>query len=407
MLEVRTNNAFSGLLNRMDSRRYSYTYGQKVAPSVGVSLTMPVRPESWISKFELHPIFQMNLPEGKLKEFLRNSFAKTTPNFDELELLRITGDAQIGRLTYNADNQIKRNLSECSINEIIQYEGAEDLFTELLKMYATASGVSGVQPKVLVLSDTDQKLSSDHKVMVRGTTHIIKTWDNQYPELALNEHLCLSAARNAGLKTPHWQLSNNRKFLVVERFDISENGSYMGIEDFCVLQGKSVKAKYDSSFERAAKTVRQFSLPKKRQGDLKVLFKIFVLSVVLRNGDAHLKNFCILYNDPTLKRGWLSPTFDHVTTTAYLPNDIMALTLDGSKRWPTRKQLLEFGITRCDLAPIEAEQALEEVMDGISMTMTDFHFYKNENEVCCSIISKMQKEWEQGLSDLSRYTIVS
>lgn len=401
MLEVWTNNAFSGRLNRMDSRRFSYTYGEKLSPSVGVSLTMPVRPESWISAFELHPIFQMNLPEGKLKDFLRNSFVKTTPNFDDLELLRITGDAQIGRLAYKEGAQIKRNLSACSIKEILQYEGAEDLFAELLNMYGSASGVSGVQPKVLVLSDTDQKLSTDHKVLVRGTTHIIKTWDSQYPELALNEHLCLSAARNAGLRTPQWDLSNNRKFLAVERFDISEAGDYMGLEDFCVLQGKSVKAKYDSSFERTAKTVRQFSQPQKRQEDLKDLFKTFALSVVLRNGDAHLKNFCLLYDDPADRRGWFSPTFDHVTTTAYLPNDIMALTLGGSKRWPTRNRLLEFGVTQCDLGPAEAEQALEEVIDGISMTMTDFHFYRNESDACATLLAIMQKEWEQGLSDLS------
>jgi len=40
-----------------------------------VSLTMPQRNSSWTNK-KLHPIFEMNMPEGSLKDVIKNHFAK-------------------------------------------------------------------------------------------------------------------------------------------------------------------------------------------------------------------------------------------------------------------------------------------------------------------------------------------
>ena len=52
-----------------------------------VSVTMPVRLPSWNVQFGLPPIFEMNLPEGVLRERLRLAFAKATGTFDEFDLL--------------------------------------------------------------------------------------------------------------------------------------------------------------------------------------------------------------------------------------------------------------------------------------------------------------------------------
>ena len=43
----------------------------------------------------------------------------------------------------------------------------------------------------------------------------------------------------------------------------------------------------------------------------------------------------------------MAPTFDIVTTAAYLPNDTLALVLDGTKRWPDAKRLVRFARQRC------------------------------------------------------------
>ena len=50
------------------------TYRPDAAPDRFVSLTMPVRTESWVWDDPLHPVFQMNLPEGYLLQILQEQF---------------------------------------------------------------------------------------------------------------------------------------------------------------------------------------------------------------------------------------------------------------------------------------------------------------------------------------------
>lgn len=56
---------------------------------------------------------------------------------------------------------------------------------------------------------------------------------------------------------------------------------------------------------------------------------MIVINFLLKNGDAHLKNFGLLYDDINNIR--LVPAFDVVTTTLYIKSDIPALHLLGSK----------------------------------------------------------------------------
>ena len=62
---------------------------------------------------------------------------------------------------------------------------------------------------------------------------------------------------------------------------------------------------------------------------------------MLRNGDAHLKNFGVFYPYPAGPVS-LAPVYDVVTTAAYLRSDLPALTLEGSKKWWPRKTLEKF-----------------------------------------------------------------
>jgi len=59
------------------------------------------------------------------------------------------------------------------------------------------------------------------------------------------------------------------------------------------------------------------------------LFTLIALNCAIRNGDAHLKNFGVLY-DSVRGDAHLPPVYDLVTTTVYLPRDQMALTLNGT-----------------------------------------------------------------------------
>jgi serine/threonine-protein kinase HipA len=68
------------------------------------------------------------------------------------------------------------------------------------------------------------------------------------------------------------------------------------------------------------------------------LFTLIALNCALHNGDAHLKNFGIVYDD-VQGEARLAPVYDLVTTSAYLPKDSLALALNGATEWPSAKDL--------------------------------------------------------------------
>lgn len=184
-----------------------------------------------------------------------------------------------------------------SVKELIAYNGAEDLLRDLLDRFSSFSGISGVQPKVLI-KDTEPQYISDNKprVTVKGSTHIVKASDKtEYPDLAENEFFCMKVAKRAGLDVPNISLSENNVFLIVERFDLYETSEYIGFEDFCTLSGLGAKSKHDKSYEYLARQISSYVSPEFRSKSLEVLFRSIAVSSVLRNGDAHLKNFGVLY----------------------------------------------------------------------------------------------------------------
>ncbi|AZF17517.1 hypothetical protein C4J92_4060 [Pseudomonas sp. R3-18-08] len=54
---------------------YLFRYSDNAKADSAISLSMPVRAEEYRRR-DLHPIFQMNLPEGYVLEQLRNRLAK-------------------------------------------------------------------------------------------------------------------------------------------------------------------------------------------------------------------------------------------------------------------------------------------------------------------------------------------
>ena len=100
MIKVWTDGNESGLLDRSGDRGSTFLYLPDTVGTRAVSVTMPVRLASWGVHFGLAPIFEMNLPEGMLRERLRLAFAKATGTFDDFDLLAIVGRSQVGRIRY-------------------------------------------------------------------------------------------------------------------------------------------------------------------------------------------------------------------------------------------------------------------------------------------------------------------
>jgi len=332
-----------GDAGELTQERGQFLFGYGHAPaSASISLTMPVRKAQYAHAV-LHPIFQMNLPEGFLLEELQNRLAKIV-HLDPMMLLALSGgQAPIGRVQVQSEfvNPLAsaRGKGE-RLSEILAWDGTENLFAELVDKYIYRTGISGVQPKVLVPQTME---SASGKATLVTTDLIVKSGRQEYPGLAANEFLCMSIAKASGLAVPEFYLSKNQELFVMQRFDRTPDGTPMGFEDMAVLAGLSSRDKYKTSYSHVAKLVEAFVSGPNASSSLAALFDMVALSCVVGNGDAHLKNFGLLYSDPTSSDCTLAPAFDIVNTTAYIPEDVLALDLCGFKSFfAARQGLLDF-----------------------------------------------------------------
>ncbi len=402
MIKVWTDAAEAGLLDRHGERGSTFAYLPGMSAARAVSVTMPVRLESWSVPFGLPPIFEMNLPEGVLRERLRLAFAKATGTFDEFDLLSIVGRSQVGRIRYTGDQeQLHEEVPFQSVDEILERRRGGDLFRYLLEKFASFSGISGVQPKILVrdekafaeMEHTGSRLSQSYK----GATHIVKLWEpNEYPQLAANEYFCLRVARKCGLDVPPYRLAEDGMALVIDRFDLRMDGTYRGFEDFCVLNARRTDEKYRGSYETSVmKRFGQFANSTHVTEDMEKLFTLIALNCALRNGDAHLKNFGIVYDD-VQGEARLAPVYDLVTTSIYLPKDSLALTLNGSTKWPSAKELRKIGETRTGAAPARVRAILERIDEAIQETGKEVRSYIKHHPEFKELGQRMLQEWKEG-----------
>lgn len=394
-LNVCVGGQIVGTLGRGQDRADSvFSYREEASDKNAVSLTMPSRLETYGWEHGIHPVFEMNLPEGALRDELVRRFSKAVRGFDNFALLAIVGPFQLGRLSIANASRADRP-SETSLTDLLVHDGAEGLFEDLLQTYGQYSGVSGVQPKVLVRDST----AAIDRLTHQGSTHLVKAFRaDEYPQLATNEYFCMRAAQHCGLEVPKFELSEHGKFLVIERFDLSPTG-YLGFEDFCVLNGWSSKAKYDGSYEGAARQIKAFVSPALLNLALEAFFKIVALSAGLKNGDAHLKNFGVLYEDCGEESAIrLAPAYDIITTSVYIKNDSMALLLGGSKAWPKHKMLVRFGRTACNLTEARCNELLQQVANGMQVTMGEMAEYSAGHPAFAEMGAAMIEQWLAGMA---------
>ncbi|MDO6823329.1 type II toxin-antitoxin system HipA family toxin [Marinobacter sp. 1_MG-2023] len=348
-LSVRTGGFPSGKLFQ-EADDLVFRYSGTASPDQFVSLTMPVRRKDYIHP-RLHPVFEMHLPEGYLLSIIKKQFAKITET-DDFGLLRLLAPNVRGRVEYTRNEQSEK--SPLQLDTLLHSDNP-GLFEELVSRFALRSALSGVQPKVLA--------QLENKATLRLDDFIVKAWGPDYPALALNEYCCMLACQYAGIPVPEFYLSDDEALFIMKRFDLRDDGSALGFEDMCVLQAKQREDKYRGSYEQIAKTIKTFVSPENKQASLEQFFKMLVISNALQNGDAHLKNFGLVYESFTSAR--LAPAYDIVCTTAYIRQDIPALTLAGSKKWQTRKQLERFGVQACNLTASKASALYEECRQAL------------------------------------------
>jgi serine/threonine-protein kinase HipA len=378
----------AGILGAASGGAFVFTYLPDVPTDRFVSLTMPVRLESYVWTRGLHPFFLMNLPEGYQKDLLR---AKLGPHADvsDAGLLALTGNQTIGRVRVLPRGQPLTAIGDdLHLATLLASPGSRDRLLHYLQAGVTA-GVSGVMPKTLA-----------KKATVVVGDYLVKTGLVDLPALAVNEYLCLEVARKAGLDVPHAALSQDGEVLAVRRFDRTATGEWLGVEDFCALKGLDPVAKYRGSLEETAKLLSIY-VPHNRLDSALRFYKLALLNYALRNGDAHLKNFALTYTcaaDVTL-----APVYDVVTVTAYpdYASDLPALTLSGKKVWRSGKLLQQYGAVRLSLTASQMSICVEEVSTAIAETAPLVRRHADAYPAFREVGKRMLTAWEAGMLDIT------
>ena len=381
-LKVKVNSSSSGKL-LIENKEFIFTYNSENKGNF-ISLIMPVRKKPYLHS-QLHPIFEMHLPEGYLLSIIKKHFSKLIKT-DDYGLLTVMAPSIKGRLSYEFNKEEKVN--DLTLDDLL-HSTKDNLFDELVSRFALNSALSGVQPKVLARIENKATLKIDD--------YIVKSWGDDYKELAINEYYCMKIVKEAAVDVPEFFISDDEKLFIMKRFDVKDDGTYLGFEDMCVLMAKQRDNKYEGSYEQVAKVIKTFVSAQYKKDSLINFFKMIVINYILENGDGHLKNFGLIYNG--IDEIKLAPAYDVVCTTVYIKNDIPALLLLGSKKWWDKKFLNRFGIQSCDLTQKEINEIFSLCEKSISKVSKEIEIRlqkeKNENkiEILDKLLSKMKKDF--------------
>jgi len=392
----------SGAGQLLKASTYEFRYLEAAAEQPSVALLMPAAARLTWTDGDLFPPMDQNLPEGDLFMRIRALFPKQQTT--AMHMLALIGDNGIGRLGYRIPGaDAPQAAVPLSKEGLLGTAYSPQVFNDLVAAYlSTGAGIAGMQPKIMV---------PEVRVSVPIPTLIVKAASEAYPGLAANEYLCLRAANLAGIQTPVFDLSHDGQMLVLERFDAvakaDSSVERLGFEDIAALSGQRVRdtlsdRKYHGSYERIAGLLKQLQLP---QADLDRFFEQVAFSIMVRNGDAHLKNFGLLYRSAS--DIWLAPMFDVVTTAIYrytqyaggpeLEDRTLALKLFAGKHttkaYPTVQELLAFGAKVCNV------KAPAAVLQRLALGMRQaLHEAKADERIPRELLSRMREIWESGLA---------
>jgi len=381
MIEISLQNSLIATFTQ-DKNSYLIDY-KNFQIENSIALSVPNTKKFYTYEHRFPPYFETFIPEGYLYEIFKNILTKEHGTIDDYLIFSKLAPNIESRLHYSSDFS-QLNFDFLTVENILE-DDSSDTFDKLLHTFLDKNAISGVQPKTIALLKDKETLHVKE--------HIIKTWGNEYPNLAENEYFCLKACEYAGLTIPQIQLSKNRNFLLVENFIFLED-EVLGFEEILSIIDKNRIKKYDGSYEQVAKVIYEFTTNKKES--LSHYFKMIVMSYLLKNGDAHLKNFGLLFSRDFSKI-FLSPVYDVVNTTVYIHKDKPALMLGGKKVWWGRDELENFGVKSCLLTAKEAKTAYEECVKALEIMMQELEEYMYENPNFKTIGNRMLDSFKLSL----------
>jgi serine/threonine-protein kinase HipA len=292
-----------------------------------------VMAEPWARNQRLHPTLSNLLPEGALRELIAQGLKVHIDN--ELHILSYLGEDLPGAL-------------------IAEPMEPEDVPDSVLSTHGKAKAVKfdkTTRVNKFSLAGVQMKFSMKEKDgrynLAKGDAlgdWIIKTPSTKHKDVPVNEYTAMKLASLVGVDIPEIKLVEMDKLdnlpqinlpgeklaFAIKRFDRNVSAR-IHMEDFAQVLVKYPHQKYNSgSYGQIGRILYQYSGD--GLSDAQQFVRRLLVNILLANGDAHLKNWSLLYSDQVTPR--LSPAYDIVTTSVYIDDERQfALNLGKTKNW--------------------------------------------------------------------------
>jgi len=211
--------------------------------------------------------------------------------------------ARPGEVTWLTDREVGQRLRELR----------EDATAWLGRHFTGQFSLAGAQAKTALLHDEGRWGVPSGSA---ATTHILKPAVAGFDDHDLNEHLCLDAARRAGLRVARTRVAqfDGQSAIVVERYDRHRrDGRAVRVhqEDVCQALSVHPSRKYQNEGGPSVKDVAQLlldSMPSRAADDARWRFlDALTWNWLVAGTDAHAKNYSLLLSAGQVR---LAPLYD-------------------------------------------------------------------------------------------------
>ena len=266
--------------------------------------------------------FQNLLPEGHNRDRLAKERGCTKD--DEFELLAAAGHDLMGAIEVepvHRDESIPQSVRHWHV--AMGLDVLEPGFVEF--PVEDAAALPGVVTKFSAIQEGRRYVVKRHG---SAGSYILKLPSTRHPDLAEIEAMGFALCNNLGLDCAQAQLISREQaelpehiqfetLLAVKRFDRTDDGRRVHMEEFAQVLGYTPKQKYGADMLRDYGQMLRVldQLSSRPAPDTKEFMLRFVTYILMGNTDAHLKNWALIYPDGTTPR--LAPVYDPVSVSSF------------------------------------------------------------------------------------------
>jgi serine/threonine-protein kinase HipA len=169
---------------------------------------------------------------------------------------------------------------------------------------------------------------------------------------------------------------------------------------FCALLGLRPAQKYETTWERISKAVRDHVPGDHQYETFRRLATMLLLTNALRNADCHAKNLSLLY---TSRRDvHLSPAYDFLTTSVYAGyhHNPPGISFLGKKTWTPGKNLGKFIAGTFGIPAREQAVLVESISDAVTEAVPMVQEKMNELPAFRDLGKRILLSWQEGVTGL-------